>query len=102
MYWIIGIITVLGILTGIYNILKYNKANGIIRLVLAFVCPIIAVWFCSLKEGRAYGGTDWEFMVQSATIDCDIYPWILLILLVFEVILIIVTILKMLKSKNTH
>lgn len=102
MYWVIGIISVLGILAGIYQLINHDKAGGIIRVVLAVVCPVIAVWFCSLKESRAYGGTDWEFMVQSATVDGDIYPWLLLILLVVEVILIVATILKLIKSKDTH
>ena len=98
MYLAIGIITVLGFLTGIYNLLKHNKINGILRLVVAIICPIIAIWFCSLKESRVYGGTDWEFMVHSATVDGDIYPWIFLILLVVEIILIIETILKLIKT----
>ena len=102
MYWIIGIISVLGIMTGIFSILKQNKVNGIIRIVLAIVCPIIAVWFCSLKESRAYGGTDWEFMLHSATVDGDFYPWILLVLLGVEVILIAGTIVKVIKARKTN
>ena len=100
MYWIIGFITVLGILTGIYMIIKNKKANGIVCVVLAIVCTFIPVWFCSLKENRMFGGTDWEFMIQSATVDYEIYPWILLILLAVEVILITETIFKLLKSKT--
>ena len=102
MYWIIGIISVLGIMTGIFSILKQNKVNGIIRIVLAIVCPIIAIWFCSLKESRAYGGTDWEFMLHSATVDGDFCPWILLILLVIEAILIVGTIIKVMQAKKTN
>ena len=102
MYLVIGILTVLCVLTGIYNLLKHNKINGILRVVVAIICPIIAIWLCSLKESRVYGGNDWEFMVHSATIDGDIYPWILLILLVVEVIIVVETVLKLLKSKNAH
>ena len=98
----IGITSVLGIITGICSILKHNKVNGIIRIVLAIVCPIIAVWFCSLKESRAYGGTDWEFMLHSATVDGDLCPWILFILLVIEVILIVGAIIKVIQAKKTH
>lgn len=102
MYLVIGILTVLCVLTGIYNLLKHNKINGILRVVVAIICPIIAIWLCSLKESRVYGGNDWEFIVHSATVDGDIYPWILLILLVVEVIIVVETVLKLLKSKNTH
>lgn len=100
MYWIIGVITLLGILTAIWKILKHNKATGICQVVLAIVCAVFVLWFCSLKEGRVFGGTDWEFMVHSASVDGDLCPWIILVLLGVEVILIIGTITKLLKAKE--
>lgn len=72
------------------------------QMILAVICPILAVWFCSLKESRAYGGTDWKFMLHSATVDGDSCPWILLVLLVIEVIFIVGTIKKFIQTKKTH
>lgn len=102
MYLVIGIISVFGVLTGIFRLFKFNKVNGIIQVALSALCPIIAVWFCALKESRAYGGTDLQFIIQSATVDGNVYPWILLILLIIVIILIVETILKLLKLRNTH
>ena len=102
MYVAIGIITLLGILTAISRILKYNRAIGICQLVLAIVCPIFVLWFCSLKAGRAFGGTDWEFLVHSASVDGDFCPWIILVLFGVEVIFIVGTIVKTIKAKNTN
>lgn len=89
---IIGVITVLGVLAGMCIFLRKEKIKGIGQLVLAVVCPIIMIAYLSLKEKHAFGGTDWEFLVHSATVDRDIWPWIILILFVVEIIFIVRTI----------
>lgn len=89
---IIGIISVLGVLAGMCILLRKDIIKGICQIVLAVVCPLITIAYLSLKEGRAFGGTDWEFLVHSATIDKDIWPWIILILFVVEIIFIVRTI----------
>ena len=91
MIWVIGIISVLSVIAGGYSLAKISKANGIIELLLAILCPAIANLFGSLQYGRAFGGTKLEFFIHSATIDGDIWPWILLILLIIEVVCIIRT-----------
>ena len=88
MMWVIGIISVLGVTTAIYSLAKIGKVKGIVELLLAIICPTIAIWFGSLQYGRAFGGTKWEFFVHSATVDGDIWPWILLILLIAEIVCI--------------
>jgi len=86
---IIGVITVLGVITGIYALIKTNKIKGIFQIILAIVCPILTALFCSLKDDYAFGGTDWQFIVHSATIDTTPAPWIILILFALEVVFII-------------
>ena len=98
MWWIIGCITLLGLLTGVYSCLKSNKICGVLQLLLVAICPIITIMFCSLKKVRAFGGKDWEFLVHSATIDGDIIPWIILVLFVVELGLILRTIFSALKK----
>ena len=98
MKWIIGVITLLGVLAGIYNFLKTDKFKGICQLVLAVVCPIITIWYLSLKASHAFGGTDWEFLVHSATIDGSIYPWICFILFAVDIICIVRTVCKISKK----
>lgn len=88
----IYIITICGLMSGVYTLLKINKTKGIFRLALAALCPIITMSFCSLKDDRVFGGTNWEFLVHSATIDGDIWPWVILILFIIEIIYILKTI----------
>ena len=99
MFWLLGIVTVFGFSAGIYSLVKQNKVNGILELSLAVLCPLITISFCSLKDTRAFGGTNWEFLVHSATIDGDIWPWIILVLLIAEIIAIVRTLCTMV---NTH
>ena len=97
---IIGVITVLGVLAGMCILLRKDIIKGIGQLVLAVVCPLITISYLSLKEDRAFGGTDWEFLVHSATVDGDIWPWIILILFVVEIIYIIRTICVIIKKRE--
>lgn len=91
MIWVIGIISVLGVATAIYSLVKISKVRGIVELLLAIICPTIAIWFGSLQYGRAFGGTKLEFFVHSATVDGDLWPWILFVLLIAEIVCIVRT-----------
>ena len=70
---------------------KIGKGKGIAELLLAILCPTIAILFGSLQDGRAFGGTKFEFFIHSATVDGDIWPWILVVLLIVEVVCIVRT-----------
>ena len=100
MIWVIGMISVLGIATGIYSLTKIGKSKGIAELLLAILCPTIAILFVSLQDGRAFGGTKLEFFIHSATVDGDIWPWILLALLIAEVICIVRTVCMVAREKK--
>ena len=100
MIWVIGIISVLGIAIGIYSLTKIGKGKGIAELLLAILCPAIAILFGSLQDGRAFGGTKLEFFIHSATVDGDIWPWILLALLIAEVICIVRTVCMVAREKK--
>ena len=100
MIWIIGIISVLCIATGIYSFAKMNKVKGIVELLLAILCPAIAFLFGSLQDDRVFGGTKFEFFIHSATVDGDVWPWILVILLIAEVVCIIKTVCMFAKEKK--
>lgn len=93
MDWLVGIITICGLVTGSYSLMKINRAKGIIELILAVLCPVLTLTFCSLRNDRAFGGAKWEFLIHSATIDRDIWPYIILILFFVEIICIVRTIL---------
>ena len=80
MIFIMGFITGLGFAVGIYSLIKKNKIVGIIQLVLSILTPIFTFLFIQKKSQFIFGGTDWEFLIQTDTIDGMIEPWLILIL----------------------
>lgn len=97
MEWILGSIALVGIAIGVYAFLKRHQRYGAVCTALALLCPLLTAAVCSLKHTRAYGGTNFEFLVHSAFVDGDPCPWILLILWGAEVICILKATSKMLK-----
>lgn len=91
---IIAFITILGLLTAVYAFFKVSKAYGTVQFILTVVCPVVIKLFCSLKHVRAFGGTDWEFLWHSATIDGDFLSWIVFALLMLQIVLIFRTLLR--------
>ncbi len=89
MILIICLITILGIIAGVVMLLRDNKIKGIIQIVLSVICPVLTWLLCSLKETHAFGGTDWQFLVHTATIDANPLPWIILFMFIIEIIAII-------------
>ena len=85
MEWFVSIITVCGLITGVYSFVKVSKARGAAELILAVLCPVITILFGALQDVRAFGGTRWAFFVHSATVDGDPWPWVLLVLLILEI-----------------
>lgn len=100
MYWVIGFITVLGIITGIFSIIKGDKKIGITQLLLALIFPIIIVLYCLKKESFVFGETDWNFLIQTAFVDRLIEPWIILILFIVLLILMFINLLKFINTKK--
>ena len=89
MMFVIGFITILGILTGVFMLLRGNKIKGIMQIVLAVICPVLVWLLCSLKGTHTFGGTDWQFLVHTATIDASPLPWIILFMFIIEIVAII-------------
>ena len=70
-------------------LLRDNKSKGIMQILLAVICPVLTWLLCSLKETHAFGGTDWQFIVHTATVDVSPLPWIILLMFVIEIVDII-------------
>ena len=100
MLWIISAISVLGIATGIHSLATLGKVKGITELLLAILCPAIAILFGSLQSEHIFGGTKLEFFIHSAMVDGDIWPWILIVLLIVEVVYITRTVYIFAKEKK--
>lgn len=52
------------------------------------------------KEDFVFGGTDWEFMIQTATIDRMLEPWLILALFIILLVLIFINIFKLIKKNK--
>lgn len=95
MNFLIGLLTGLGMTIGILTILKNNKTRGITEIILSIVAPIITYIFVSKKETFAFGGSNGEFLIQSAIVDKMIFPWIILLIYIVLIILTIINIYKL-------
>lgn len=97
---IIGFIAGMGIYTGVRTIVKGNKKMGIIQLIMTLISPIFISLWCMKKSSFVYGGTGWEFLIQTATIDKMIEPWLILILYIILIGLTIYNLIKNNESKK--
>ncbi len=95
----IGFITGIGIIIGIktYHI---SKKRGIIQLILALLAPLLIFWWCKKKPNFVFGGTNWEFLIQTAFIDLMFEPWVILLIYIFLISSIIYNIIKLRKIKG--
>ena len=102
MYFAVGIITELSLISGLYAVFKNKKIVGILQMVITIVFPIVLKAFCLLKYSMVYGDTDWKFLLQTAFIDGLIEPWLLLILFLIIMIFTSKSLFNMFKeiSKN--
>lgn len=100
MDWVIGLITGLGIISGILTLIKRDKKMGIIQLILTIIVPISISLWCLKKKDFVFGGTDWEFMIQTATIDRMLEPWLILALFIILLVLIFINIFKLIKKNK--
>ena len=71
---------------------------GIIQLILTIIVPILISLWCLKKENFVFGGIDWEFMIQTATIDGMLEPWLILALFIMLLVLIFINIFKLIKK----
>lgn len=101
MNWIIAIITGLGIVSGILTLIKGNKKMGIIQLILTIIVPIVTSLWCLKKGDFVFGGTDWEFMIQTAAIDGMMQPWLILTLFIILLVLIFINISKLIDIRKS-
>lgn len=92
---IVGFIAGVGLYTGVRTIFETSKKMGIIQLVLTFLAPVITSLWCMKKTDFVFGGTDLEFLVQTATVDKMIEPWIILLIYIVLIGIIIYNISKL-------
>ena len=95
MDFLIGLLTGLGITIGTFTILKNSKIIGITGITLSIIAPIITYIFVSKKETFAFGGSNGEFLIQSAFVDKMIFPWLIILIYIVLIILTIINIYKL-------
>lgn len=102
MNFVIGFLVGFGFYIGVRTIQVSNKVRGIIQLFLTFLAPILVHLWCLKKSSFAFGGTDFEFLVQTATVDRMIEPWLILILYIGLIFLIIYNLVQIEKINNKN
>ncbi|EGT5367508.1 TPA: hypothetical protein KOT89_003683 [Clostridioides difficile] len=100
MYFVIGFITILGIVIGILSMLNNRRKIGIYQIVLSIIFPILTCGFCIRKSHFVFGGTDFEFLLQTAIIDKRLEPWIILGLFIILIITISINIWSLIKVRK--
>lgn len=97
MLFVMGFIVGVGLIVSIYSIVEDKKRVGIVQLVLSIVTPIFTFLFLQKKSQFVFGGTDWEFLIQTAIIDKLIESWLIFIL---HVVIIAMTIYKVVQFRK--
>lgn len=97
---VLGFFAGLGLYTGVRTIVEVSKKLGIIQLVLTFSAPILTSFWCTKKSAFAFKGTDFEFLIHTATVNKCFFPWLILVLYVSLTIMIISNIIRIIKVKS--
>lgn len=100
MEWVIGVITIIGLIIGILTLIKGNKKIGIMQLILTIIFPVATLLWCHKKNQFVFGGTNFEFIIQTATIDKMIEPYLIFLLLIILIVLIGINVFKLLERKK--
>lgn len=100
MEWVIGVITIIGLIIGILTLIKGNKKMGIMQLILTIIFPVATLLWCHKKNQFVFGGTNFEFILQTATIDKMIEPYLIFLLLIILIVLIGINVFKLLERKK--
>ena len=89
---ILGLISGVTLCVGVLALQKKGWGRGTMQIILS-------LW-CSRKCYFAFGGSDWEFLVQSAWVDRMTFPWIILFVYLLMIAFFIATVIW-LKKKQT-
>lgn len=100
MEWVIGVITIIGLIIGILTLIKGSKKMGIMQLILTIIFPVATLLWCHKKNQFVFGGTNFEFIIQTATIDKMIEPYLIFLLLIILIVLIGINVFKLLERKK--
>lgn len=102
MYYILIAFAILNIIIGFINFRLKKIKLGIFQMLLSILTPIYVYFFCKLKERFVFGGSDFDFLIQTALIDGLIEPWIVLLIYIFLVYLIIISVINILKMNKYY
>ncbi len=98
--FVMGFLGGFGFYVGVRTMQISNKMRGIMQLILTFLAPILVHLWCLKKASFVFGGTDWEFLVQTATVDKMIEPWLILIVYIGFMALIIYNMIQIRKVRK--
>ncbi len=100
MEWTIGVITIIGLIIGILTLIKGNKKMGIMQLVLTIIFHVATLLWWHKKNQFVFGGTNFEFIIQTATVDKMIEPYLIFLLFIILIVLIGINVFKLIRKEK--
>lgn len=100
MEWTIGVITIIGLIIGILTLIKGNKKMEIMQLVLTIIFHVATLLWCHKKNQFVFGGTNFEFIIQTATVDKMIEPYLIFLLFIILIVLIGINVFKLIRKEK--
>lgn len=97
MEWTIGVIIIIGLIIGILTLIKGNKKMGIMQLVLTIIFHVATLLWCHKKNQFV---TNFEFIIQTATVDKMIEPYLIFLLFIILIVLIGINVFKLIRKEK--
>jgi len=100
MDWVVGFVTGLGALTGIFTIIERSKKAGVIQLLLTILFPILLFTWCLAKDAYIFGCSNLNFLIKAAFVDWKVVPLILIVFFAVVVVFVLANMIKLLDEKK--
>lgn len=97
---VIGLLAGIGLYTGVRIFVEVSKKSGVVQLIMTFIPPVSTSLWCMKKSSFSFDGSDWNFLVHTATVEKLFEPWIILILYGVMIGLTVLNIVKIRKRKK--
>ena len=100
MYYVLAIFIIFSIISAIINFKSKKFILSIFQVVLPIITATYIYFFCKLKAKFVFGGTDFDFLIQTAFTDGLIEPWIILIVYIIQIYFIVSSFINLFKNKE--
>ncbi len=97
---VIGFTLGISLYTSVRAVMINKKVTGILQILLTIGFTVLFYLFLQNKKTMAFGGSDWEFLVQTMTVDKIMQPWIILFGYILVLSLVIYHVIEIINYKK--